>query len=82
VIPTGHANSINRPYRGLITRDGWKYATFEGVPWLLFNLNEDPYEQANLAHNNGYRAELKRLNDRLLQWVGDTGDKFTLPEIA
>ena len=23
VVPTGHADSINTPYRGLVTRDGW-----------------------------------------------------------
>ena len=80
VIPTGHPHSINRSYRGIVTRDGWKYVSFEGVPWMLHNLNEDPFEQANLAHNNAYRAELKRLNNRLKQWVADTGDKFTLPE--
>jgi arylsulfatase A-like enzyme len=25
VIPTGHPDSINTPYRGLVTKDGWKY---------------------------------------------------------
>jgi len=79
VIPTGHGDSINRPYRGLLTRDGWKFATFEGAPWLLFNLNEDPYEQVNLAHNNRYRAERQRLTARLRQWIADTGDRFALP---
>ncbi len=76
VVPTGHGDSINRPYRGVVTKDGWKYTSFEGVPWLLFNLNEDPYEQANLAHNNRYRAERQKLSERLKQWVADTGDKF------
>ena len=80
VIPTGHADSINTPYRGLVSRDGWKYACFEGRSWLLFNLNEDPYEQANLAQNNRYRAERKKLIGRLRQWVADTGDTFPTPE--
>lgn len=82
IVPTGHPNSINRPYRGIVTRDGWKYVSFEGVPWLLFNLNEDPYEQVNQAHNNAFRAELKRLNSRLAQWINDTGDKFELSPIT
>jgi arylsulfatase A-like enzyme len=81
VIPTGHPDSINTPYRGLVTRDGWKYVCFENQPWLLFNLNDDPYEEANLAFNNRYRAERKRLRERLRQWVADTGDKFAVPEI-
>jgi arylsulfatase A-like enzyme len=79
VVPTGHANSINKPYRGLVMREGWKYVCFDGVSWLLYNLNEDPYEQVNLAHNSRYRALRKKLTDRLRQWVADTGDKFDIP---
>jgi arylsulfatase A-like enzyme len=79
VIPTGHNHSINKPYRGLVTADGWKYVCFAGTTWLLHNLNEDPYEQVNLAHNNAYRAERKRLLTRLKQWIADTGDSFDLP---
>jgi arylsulfatase A-like enzyme len=80
VIPTGHGNSINKPWRGIATKDGWKYACFENHSWLLFNLNEDPYEQANLAHNNRYRAERKKLINRVKQWANDTGDTFPFPE--
>ena len=80
VVPTGHEDSVNKPYRGIVTKDGWKYACFDGVSWLLHNLNEDPYEQVNLAHNNRYRAERKRLIARLKQWAADTGDKFNIPE--
>jgi arylsulfatase A-like enzyme len=79
VVPTGHANSINKPYRGLVTRDGWKYACFDNMSWILYNLNEDPYEMANLAHNSRYRPERRRLLARLKQWAADTGDKFNLP---
>jgi arylsulfatase A-like enzyme len=79
IIPTGHPDSINTPYRGLVTRDGWKYVCFENRSWLLFNLNEDPYEEANLAQNNKYRAERQKAIRRLKQWVADTGDKFEIP---
>lgn len=81
VIPTGHAHSVDRPWRGLITMDGWKYVAFEGVPWLLFNLNEDPYELANHAHNSAYAQIRRKLNDRLGQWILDTGDTFMLPQV-
>ena len=80
VVPTGHSHSINKAYRGVVTADGWKYVAFEGTSWLLYNLNEDPYEQVNLAHNNRYRAERKRLIERVRQWVADTDDEFKLPE--
>jgi arylsulfatase A-like enzyme len=81
VIPTGHADSVDRAWRGVVTADGWKYVALEGQPWLLFNLNEDPYELANHAFNTAYRHERKRLNERLAGWIADTGDTFELPEL-
>jgi len=81
VVPTGHGHSWNKPYRGIVTRDGWKYVCFENTSTLMVNLNEDPYEQMNVAHNNIYAAERKKLLARLRQWVSDTGDRFALPEI-
>jgi arylsulfatase A-like enzyme len=80
VVPTRHGDSVDKPWRGIVTRDGWKYVCFEGVSWQLFDLNEDPYELANMAHNTRYGAHRKKLLDRLRQWVEDTGDKFRLPE--
>ncbi|WP_157950112.1 sulfatase family protein [Vallitalea okinawensis] len=81
VIPTGHGASVNRPWRGILTRDGWKYVCFEKTPWMLFNLNEDPYEQVNLAHDNVYKEKHKELNDRLARWIEETDDTFELPEV-
>jgi arylsulfatase A-like enzyme len=79
VVPTGHAHSVDRAWRGIVTNDGWKYVCFENFPWLMFNLNEDPYEQVNLAYNSLYRKEHKRLNDRLQRWINETEDSFSLP---
>ena len=81
MIPTGHGDSIDRPWRGLVTRDGWKYIVLEGQPWMLFNLNEDPYEQVNLALNRKYASQRERLQTRLARWIQETGDNFKLPEI-
>jgi len=78
VVPTGHEDSTDRAWRGIVTRDGWKYVCLEGQPWLMFNLNEDPYEFVNLAHNTAFRAERRRLHDRLAAWINDTGDSFPL----
>ena len=64
-----------------MTRDGWKYVVLEHQPWLMFNLAEDPYELANLAHNTAFRAERKRLQDRLEAWIDETSDVFAMPEI-
>jgi arylsulfatase A-like enzyme len=81
VVPTMHGNSVDRPWRGVVTRDGWKYVCLEHQPWMLFNLNEDPFELANLAHNRAFWPQRKRLHDRLVQWIADTGDEFALPEV-
>ncbi|WP_232296329.1 sulfatase [Terriglobus sp. TAA 43] len=80
VIPTGHADSVNTPYRGIVTTDGWKYVCLPRQSWMMFNLIDDPYEQVNVAFNDGYKADRKRLLARLKQWVTDTSDTFELPE--
>lgn len=81
-VPTGHGNSIDRPWRGVVTRDGWKYAVLEGQPWMLFNLNNDPYEQVNLALNPIHRAKRAELQACLRDWIDRTGDSFELPDIG
>ncbi len=81
VVATGHGNSIDRPWCGVVTRDGWKYIALEGQPWLLFNLHEDPYEQVNQAHNARFAAERRTLQERLRAWIHDTGDRFELPKL-
>ncbi|MEM6391221.1 MAG: sulfatase [Planctomycetota bacterium] len=74
------AHSVNRPWRAVVTRDGWKYVCMPGHDWLLFNLNEDPYELANLAFDPAFARQRTRLLNRLRQWVHDTGDDFALPD--
>lgn len=74
-------DGLDRPWRGVTTRDGWKYVCLPHAPFAMFNLNEDPYEMANLAFNTRYMAERRRLHARLAQWIADTGDSFPLPEV-
>ncbi|HEX3000068.1 MAG TPA: sulfatase/phosphatase domain-containing protein, partial [Armatimonadota bacterium] len=81
VVPTGHGDSVDRAWRGIVTGDGWKYIVLAGQPWLMFQLNEDPYEQVNLAHNTRYAAERRRLQDRLAAWIHDPGDHFPRPDL-
>lgn len=81
VIPTGHGDSIDKPWRGVVTRDGWKYVCFEEMEWLLYNLNKDPYELMNLAHNPAFLSKKKELNDRLRKWIKDIDDDFKLPDL-
>jgi arylsulfatase A-like enzyme len=80
VVPADQLDTPNSPYRGLVTRDGWKYVCLENRSWLQFNLNDDPYEEMNLAQMNRYRPERKKMIARLKQWVADTGDRFAIPQ--
>lgn len=48
-----------------MTRDGWKYVCLEHQPWLMFDLNTDPYEEVNLAHNTRFARERRVLHERL-----------------
>lgn len=81
VIPTGDYDSVDRPWRGVVTADGWKYICFSETPWLMFHLREDPYEQCNLAHNPRYREQRRALQERLARWIAETGDSFALPAL-
>lgn len=73
---------IDRPFRGVVTRDGWKYVAVEHQPWLLYNLNDDPYEMVNLAYSKFHRPHLAKLHGMLKDWIARTGDHFELPEQA
>jgi arylsulfatase A-like enzyme len=51
-----HPGCFDRTWRGVVTRDGWKYIVSEGFPYLMFDLNEDPYELNNVAQDAGRRV--------------------------
>jgi len=68
-------------WRGVVTRDGWKYACVEKGEWLLHNLQEDPFEQNNLAFNAVFREKRRELNGLLRDWAKKTGDAFEFPEL-
>ena len=75
---SGHADSTEFAWRGIISNDGYKFVSFAHMPWLLFNLNEDPLEQVNLAHNSLYAGKRRELTARLRRWIDETGDDFPL----
>lgn len=81
VVPTGHGDSCDRPYRGIVTKDGWKYLCTSECEWMLFDLNTDEYEERNLVMNTRYLDKRKELHRKLSQWVQKTGDDFCLPEV-
>jgi arylsulfatase A-like enzyme len=70
---------VEGTWRGIRTRDGWKYVCIEGQPFLMTNLNEDPYELMNLAFQPAYREKRAELQAQLSDWIERTGDEFPLP---
>lgn len=77
-----HKHTVNKAWRGVMMRDGWKYVCMPGQDWLLFNLNEDPYEMANHCYNIAFQEQKERCHKRLKQWIEETGDNFELPDIS
>ncbi len=77
-----HPNSVNRAWRGVVTRDGWKYVCTPGNDWLMFDLKEDPFEMNNLCYNSVFQAQKERLHAELSRLLEQTGDEFELPDIA
>jgi len=74
-------DGLNLPWRGVVTRDGWKYVCIPDAPFGMWNLNEDPYELANLAFNQRFIEKRRELQSRLARWIEETGDSFSLPPL-
>lgn len=70
------------PWRCVVTRDGWKYACVDKGEWLLFDLNNDPYEQNNLAFNTHFNQKREEMKRKLQSWIDRTGDCFPLPGLS
>ncbi|HZT33463.1 MAG TPA: sulfatase [Bryobacteraceae bacterium] len=72
------------PYQGDGTEDGWRgvrtarymYARFESKPWVLFDLEKDPYEMRNLVDEPGARGLVAEMERRLAGWIERTGDSW------
>lgn len=75
-----HPHSVNVAWRAVVTRDNWKYVCQEGNDWLLHDLNSDPFEQNNLAHNHVYAEQRERCKRLLGEWIERTADRFPLPQ--
>ncbi len=46
----------------------------------LYDLNKDPHEMHNLAHDPAYQSKLLEMRARLDRWVTETDDKGQYPE--
>jgi choline-sulfatase len=73
-------------YQRMVTKNGWKLIVYPyAKKRLLFNLDKDPDEMVNLAHNPEYSAKLEEL-EKLLKTaqseMGDTLDINAPPPIS
>ncbi len=82
IPPKLHARTTSQPWRGVVTRDGWKYACAPGSDWMLFDTANDPYEQANYVFDAACQEQKERCHRLLSDWIASTGDRFPLPDVA
>ena len=82
IPPKLHAHTVNRPWRAVVTRDGWKYACTPGSDWMLFDTANDPYEQANYVFDAACQEQKEHCHRLLAHWIESTGDRFPLPDVA
>jgi arylsulfatase A-like enzyme len=72
------------PYEGDGTEDGWRgvrtrrymYARFRTQPWVLYDLQADPYQMTNLVGEKGAAAVQSEMEKRLTEWMRRTGDSW------
>jgi len=72
------------PYRGDGTEDAWRgvrtrrhmYARWASKPWVLYDLDTDPYEMRNLAGDPASQPILRDMERRLAAWMAHTGDSW------
>jgi arylsulfatase A-like enzyme len=72
------------PYQGDRTEDAWRgvrtqryiYARFETRPWVLYDLEKDPFEMRNLTDDPGSQVLLKEMEGRISAWMERTGDSW------
>ena len=70
---------VHRPWRSIITGEGWKLNRCPDDRGELYDLNTDPHERRNLFAESGQRGRIRELTDRLRRWQQETNDSAPLP---
>lgn len=73
------------PYRPDRIAEGWRgvrtgrymYARTETEPWVLYDLDADPYELRNLAADPSHAAVKAELEEKLAAWMKRSGDSWS-----
>src|SRR5579862_1105575 len=63
------------PWRGVRSLK-YKYARFQDKPWVLYDLEKDPYELENLAGDRGMRKLMARFDAAIEKNMRETGDRW------
>lgn len=72
-----HAGRVTEGWRGVRT-ECYMYARWKSGPWLLYDLQHDPYELHNLVHTASATGVLKELDGQLAEWMRRVGDSWNL----
>ncbi len=54
------------------------YARWESGPWVIYDLEQDPYEQRNLAADAAAYDIRRDMDERLAGWMQRVGDSWAL----
>jgi len=68
---------LEHGWRGIRT-ERYMYARWESGPWLLYDLEKDPYEMNNLVGSPSASALMSELDKKLLAWMERVGDSWSL----
>jgi len=69
------------PWRGVRTAR-YMYARTESAPWVLYDLEKDPYELKNLADDPASAGIRAQLEAKLTEKMKRTGDSWSLDSMA
>lgn len=70
-----HAGGVEHGWRGIRTQR-YMYARTREEPWVLYDLEADPYELVNLAHQPEAAGTQAELEAQLAGWMERTGDSW------
>ena len=62
-------------WRGVRSRK-YKYARFQDKPWILYDLEKDPYELNNLVEDAKQRKLVAHLDAEIERTMRETGDRW------
>jgi arylsulfatase A-like enzyme len=77
VFGPGGDNGLAHGWRAVRTQQ-YMYARTQAGPWLLYDLEKDPYEMDNLANTPRGASVQREFDDLLGEWMRKIGDSWSL----